>query len=209
MPALGTSRRLGEIIARHPDFVELSDDKAALAALDPDELVQKAMIAADQGPERRRRALRQFFETETVRIAARDLLGISSLHETGVPSAISGPPSSLRASGGRPGVPMAVIGMGSFGGAEIAYGSDLDVLVVYEGSGPSEVAAAEKAATASSGSATARRPQRGSYGSMPRSARRAGKARSLVASTPSRLPPALGRDLGAPGSAAGPTGCRR
>jgi glutamate-ammonia-ligase adenylyltransferase len=54
---LGTSRRLGEIIARHPDFVDLLDDRAALAALDPGELVRNAMIAADQGPQRRPAAL--------------------------------------------------------------------------------------------------------------------------------------------------------
>ena len=41
------------------------------------------MIAADQGPYRRPGALRHFFETETVRIAARDLLDLASLHETG------------------------------------------------------------------------------------------------------------------------------
>jgi len=37
---LGTSRRLGEIIARHPDLVELLDDKTALTALEPEQLVQ-------------------------------------------------------------------------------------------------------------------------------------------------------------------------
>ena len=44
-----------------------------------------------------------------------------------------------------PGVPMAVIAMGSFGGAEIAYGSDLDVLVVYEGTSVSDMEAADDA----------------------------------------------------------------
>ena len=146
---LGTSRRLGEIIARHPDFVELLDDGAALAALGPDELVQKAMIAADQGPHRRPGALRHFFETETVRIATRDLLDLASLHETGRALADLG--AAVVAAGLHavaPGVPMAVIAMGSFGGAEIAYGSDLDVLLVYEGTTASDMEAAEQAASA-------------------------------------------------------------
>ena len=43
---------------------------------------------------------------------------------------------------------MAVIAMGSFGGAEIAYGSDLDVLVAYEGKTASDMEAAEAAAAA-------------------------------------------------------------
>ena len=146
---LGTSRRLGEIIARHPDFVELLDDRAALAALEPDELVQKAMIAADQGPARRPGALRHFFETETVRIAARDLLDLSSLQETGRSLADLGAAvvaAGLHAVG--PDVPMAVIGMGSFGGAEIAYGSDLDLLLVYEGTTAADMQSAEQAAAA-------------------------------------------------------------
>ena len=43
---------------------------------------------------------------------------------------------------------MALIAMGSFGGAEIAYGSDLDVLVAYEGTGAADADAAEQATTA-------------------------------------------------------------
>ena len=42
---------------------------------------------------------------------------------------------------------MALIAMGSFGGAEISYGSDLDVLVVYEGTSDSDAASAERAAS--------------------------------------------------------------
>jgi glutamate-ammonia-ligase adenylyltransferase len=146
---LGTSRRLGEIIARHPDFVELLDDKPAPAALDADALVRKAMIAADQGPDRRTGALRHFFETETVRIAAQDILDLSGLRETGRALADLG--AAVVAAGLHavaPGVPMAVIAMGSFGGAEIAYGSDLDVLLVYEGTSASDVKSAEQAASA-------------------------------------------------------------
>jgi glutamate-ammonia-ligase adenylyltransferase len=146
---LGTSRRLGEIVARHPDFVELLGDKAALAGPDPDELTRKAIIAADQGPDRRTGALRSFFEIETLRIATEDILGLSGLRATGRALAELG--GAVVAAGLRavaPKVPMAVIAMGSFGGAEIAYGSDLDVLVVYEGSGVSDMHAADNAAGA-------------------------------------------------------------
>jgi glutamate-ammonia-ligase adenylyltransferase len=146
---LGTSRRLGEIIARHPDFVELLDDKAALAALKPGQLARNAMMAADQGPARRTAALRNFFEIETVRIAARDLLDLSDLRDTGRALADLG--AAIISAGLHaiePDVPMAVIAMGSFGGAEIAYGSDLDVLIVHEGTSASDVKAADQAASA-------------------------------------------------------------
>ena len=53
------------------------DDERALARLRRDELVERAMIAASQGPDRRAGALRHFFEIETLRIAARDVFGIS------------------------------------------------------------------------------------------------------------------------------------
>ncbi|HLN06688.1 MAG TPA: bifunctional [glutamine synthetase] adenylyltransferase/[glutamine synthetase]-adenylyl-L-tyrosine phosphorylase, partial [Acidimicrobiales bacterium] len=146
---LGTSRRLGEIIARHPDFVILLDDDRALAPPSAAELVDNAVIAADQAPERRTGALRHFFEIETVRIAARDLLGLSGLRETGRALAdLGGAIVAAALHAVAPGVPMAVVAMGSFGGAEIAYGSDLDVLLVYEGTTTSDVKAAEQAASA-------------------------------------------------------------
>jgi glutamate-ammonia-ligase adenylyltransferase len=47
-----------------------------------------------------------------------------------------------------PHLPFAVIAMGRFGGAELSYASDLDVLFVYEGSTADDFAAAEKTAEA-------------------------------------------------------------
>jgi glutamate-ammonia-ligase adenylyltransferase len=146
---LGTSRRLGEIIARNPDFVQLLGDKSALSSLEPAEMLAKAMIAADQGPQRRGGALRHFFELETARIAARDVLGLAGLRETGRALADLG--AAVVSAGLKavdPAVPMALIAMGSSGGAEIAYGSDLDVLVAYEGTSAADADAAEQATTA-------------------------------------------------------------
>ena len=47
-----------------------------------------------------------------------------------------------------PPVPIAVIGFGRLGGEELSFGSDLDVMLVYEGEGPSDFQAASKAAEA-------------------------------------------------------------
>ena len=47
-----------------------------------------------------------------------------------------------------PQVPFAVIGMGRFGGGEMSYASDLDVLFVYEGEGMSAVDEANRVAKA-------------------------------------------------------------
>jgi len=146
---LGSSRRLGEIIARHPDFVVLLDDESSLAPPHRQALADKAMIAADQHADRRAAALRHFFEIETVRIAARDILDLSGLRETGRALAdLGGAVVEAALHAVAPTVPMAVVAMGSFGGAEIAYGSDLDALLVYEGTCAADVKAAEQAASA-------------------------------------------------------------
>ncbi len=46
-----------------------------------------------------------------------------------------------------PSVPFAVIGVGRLGGRELSYASDIDVLFVYDGSGPADFDVAEKTAT--------------------------------------------------------------
>jgi glutamate-ammonia-ligase adenylyltransferase len=47
-----------------------------------------------------------------------------------------------------PPVPMAIVAMGRFGGAELSYASDLDVLIVFDGRTNAEVTAAEETAEA-------------------------------------------------------------
>jgi glutamate-ammonia-ligase adenylyltransferase len=47
----------------------------------------------------------------------------------------------------RPALPFAVVAVGRFGGAELAYGSDLDVLFVYDGDGAANVEEAERVAS--------------------------------------------------------------
>ena len=166
------------------------------------------MIAADQAPGRRTGALRHFFEIETVRIAARDLLALSGLRDTGRALADLG--SAVVAAAlevVEPGVPMAVVGMGSFGGAEIAYGSDLDVLLVYEGTSRF---GRESGRTGGVGAVPSLQRSDAGRGDRPdrrlaASRRQTGPARPK----PRRLrgvPPALGRDLGAPGAPAGAAG---
>ena len=192
---LGTSRRLGEIIARHPDFVELLDDRTALATIGPDELVEKAMIAADQGP-------RQAGGRAPALLRNRDCADrdpgsprpLEPARDRAAPSPTSAQPLSRPVSKrSRRGVPMAVIAMGSFGGAEIAYGSDLDVLLVYEGATDSDAQAAEHAAAALFKLCNGSTPAEGIVridASLRPEGRQGPLARSLDAFE--RVPPALG-----------------
>ena len=92
--------------------------------------------------------MRRFKRRELLRIASRDLLGFATVEETaeelaGLAEACV--EATLRDLA--PTVPFAVIGVGRLGGRELSYASDIDVLFVYDGSGPEDFDVAEKTAT--------------------------------------------------------------
>jgi glutamate-ammonia-ligase adenylyltransferase len=144
---LGSSRVVGEALRRHPEFVATLGDDASLARrTSRAELVAEAMetIAWRSEPRRRREGLRRFKRRELLRIASRDLLGISPLddseHElTALAEACLEAGLSTLA----PPLPFSVIGMGRLGGRELSFASDIDVLFVYEGASASDFATAE------------------------------------------------------------------
>jgi glutamate-ammonia-ligase adenylyltransferase len=80
------------------------------------------------------------------RIAAADVLGLDELRVTSRRlTELADVILSAALETIQPPLPMAIIAMGRFGGAELAYPSDLDVLVVYDGSTPADHSAAEAA----------------------------------------------------------------
>ena len=87
--------------------------------------------------------LRRWKHRHIVRIAGRDLLGIADLRAVGAElSAVAHACLSAALAIAAPEVPMAVIGMGKLGGAELNYSSDVDILFVHDG----DSAEAERAA---------------------------------------------------------------
>ena len=75
-------------------------------------------------------------QDQQVRIAARDLLDIDDVVATGQElTALHEALLEAALAVVGPAVQFAVIGMGRFGGAEMSYASDLDVLLVYDGVG--------------------------------------------------------------------------
>ena len=121
-----------DLIARLPDFERLrTRPKPALV-----ESARKALAWRDD-VEERQSGLRRWKERHLVGIAARDVLGeadvatvgrdVSALAEASLEVALEALDASL---------PFAVIALGRFGGAELSYASDLDVLFVYEGPRP-------------------------------------------------------------------------
>lgn len=145
---LGTSPLLADTLVHNPDLVGLLDDPAALAPLPRDTLVAscRAPMSWRDDTAGRARGLLRMKRREELRIAARDILNEATLEATeqaltGLAEAVLA--TALEALG--PTVPMAVIALGRFGGAELAYASDLDVLFVADG-GSGAIAAAERTA---------------------------------------------------------------
>ena len=136
---LGSSKVAAGDLRREPDFVpelaqgDLSRSQEQLragleAAIDP--------VREDQDP--RRNALRRFVRRERLRILSRHLLGIASTPQVGCELAELAEAASEAAlevlqdvMGGDTPPRMCIIGLGSFGGSEMLYTSDLDAIILY------------------------------------------------------------------------------
>jgi glutamate-ammonia-ligase adenylyltransferase len=134
---LGTSRLLADALARNPDLI------AGLGDL------TRPLLHPTPEMGSRPDALARLVRRETAHLAARDVFDVDDVAATGrglTELAESVVDTALAALD--PPVPMAVVGMGRFGGGECSYASDLDVLLVYDGASPSDFEAAERTATA-------------------------------------------------------------
>ncbi len=143
---LGTGRQIGQLVARNPEMATRLDDDAELDHPPADELRERSLLAVDQGPVRGPRALRRLVESTTLRIIAGDLLlGRPATAVSQAMAALGDATLAAALHAAAPQLPLALVAMGRLGGEELAYGSDLDVLVVYEGSGGTDAALAAKA----------------------------------------------------------------
>ena len=147
---LGTSRLLGSHIQRNPDLI------ASLAI--PDDLRLRSRTELAKGvsqalgwrtdADERRVALKRFTDREGVRIMCHDVLGLVDEREVGgaltdLASTALGVALELA----EPALPVAVMAVGRFGGGELSYASDLDVLFAYRGDGADAFEEAERIAT--------------------------------------------------------------
>ena len=137
---LGSSEVVGRWLQRQPEVVRLLPDTAALekgwTRDDYHRLVEGLRRRGDGG--RTPDALRRMRRREFARIAIRDLAGMADVVE--VASELTGlAEACLQAAVdlvceevGNPDLQLAVIGLGKLGGGELAYSSDLDVMLVAE-----------------------------------------------------------------------------
>jgi [glutamine synthetase] adenylyltransferase / [glutamine synthetase]-adenylyl-L-tyrosine phosphorylase len=148
---LGTSRLFAQTFEHNPDELLTLGDPDGLASRQASELAAGASSAVEwrTGEVDQRRGLYRYRQREELRIAARDVLGLdddedavahtgaelTALAEGVLGAAVDAVDAPL---------PFAVVAMGRFGGAELSYASDLDVLFVYDGATPADFGVAEE-----------------------------------------------------------------
>ncbi|HZQ58606.1 MAG TPA: bifunctional [glutamine synthetase] adenylyltransferase/[glutamine synthetase]-adenylyl-L-tyrosine phosphorylase [Acidimicrobiales bacterium] len=136
---LGSSRTVALGLERHPELVaDLAEPTlpAPVTAARVREVMDRTLTW--RPPAQRSAALRRLRQEQELSISIRDLLGRDDVDAVGASltalaeAVLDGALGIARATTGVE-VPVAVIAMGRFGGAELSYGSDLDVMVVHEG----------------------------------------------------------------------------
>jgi glutamate-ammonia-ligase adenylyltransferase len=135
---LGSSRLLGDVLARNPDVVARLPSSERLQTQPRDELIRNALRVIGWRTDRadQQEGLHRWHDRHFLGVAARDLFGFADVSEVGrdlsrlAEAALEAALEVLE-----PTLPFAVIALGRFGGAELSYASDLDVVFVYDGSG--------------------------------------------------------------------------
>jgi [glutamine synthetase] adenylyltransferase / [glutamine synthetase]-adenylyl-L-tyrosine phosphorylase len=148
---LGTSRRLGDVLAANPDLIERLPDPERLRTRPWEELVASAgtAMAWRDTVDEQQRALQRWQQRNLLGVAARDVLGHAGVEVVGADlSALA--EASLEAALAvlAPQVPFAVVAFGRLGGAELGYASDLDLAFVHRGTAPADSAEVERVAGA-------------------------------------------------------------
>lgn len=141
---LGTGRLLGDLIDRIPEFIpRLADDSRLDGIRDADAATARLLGLLDSrpDPETKIGTIRRFVRRRKLRIAARDVLGeaptemtLRSLSDS-ADAAITGALHML--TDGDPSG-FGVVSMGKWGGYELSYGSDLDLMYVFADDGDRE-----------------------------------------------------------------------
>jgi [glutamine synthetase] adenylyltransferase / [glutamine synthetase]-adenylyl-L-tyrosine phosphorylase len=142
---LATSRYVADLLARAPESVAILGHDDELRPRQSDAMRHEALACVRRHDdwENSVAAARGIRRRELVRISCGDLLGLTDLDEVGtalsdvaaatLDAALATATQKIEAEirGGVP-VRLAVIGMGRLGGGEQGYGSDADVMYVYE-----------------------------------------------------------------------------
>lgn len=146
---LGTSPLLGNLLRHNPDLIPvLGDDDALVAGSGPELRDQAATTQRWRAAEGQGAGLKRFQERTLVRVAVRDLLGLADVDDTAMDlTTLAEATLDTAVAALRPSLGFAVVALGRFGGGELSYASDLDVVFVYDGSTAEDFAEAERVAS--------------------------------------------------------------
>jgi glutamate-ammonia-ligase adenylyltransferase len=132
---LGSSRLLGEVLVRQPELIATVGDDRALRPLDADgaRTMVRTRLAGRVDVAEQREQLARFWRQQLLSVAVADLLGeadVPTVAEalTSAADAIVDAAMALAASP----VPWCAVALGRLGGRELAYGSDLDLVLVCD-----------------------------------------------------------------------------
>lgn len=134
---LGTGRMLGDLMDRIPEFIPRLADDALIADIQGGEEAAARLVSLlDSRPDREVKigTIRRFIRRRKLRIAARDVLGEATVETTledlsgGADAALIGALHILT-EGQTDG--FGVIAMGKWGGRELSYESDIDLMYVF------------------------------------------------------------------------------
>ena len=142
---LASSKYVTDLLMRAPEAVNLLVSEESLTPRTKAELSSEAEAIASryEDPAEAVAALRAMRRRELFRIGAADILGLVDVETVGayltvVTSAtLKGTLLAIQAKISNP-PPFAIIAMGRFGGAELGYGSDADVMFVFDDSADPE-----------------------------------------------------------------------
>lgn len=131
---LGTSRMFSQSFHRHPEFIkELSLDSELIPSTPPIERLRRALTWRTDKTERLQ-ALSRLTDAEKLRLAACDVLELcDSRRLAQMRSQLADAVVTIALETLNPRVPVALIGMGRFGGGEMSYASDVDLIVIHGG----------------------------------------------------------------------------
>jgi [glutamine synthetase] adenylyltransferase / [glutamine synthetase]-adenylyl-L-tyrosine phosphorylase len=145
----GSSRLIGDLLIRNPDVIARLAGEERLQTRPRPELVQMAHTATVWRTDLadRQHALQRWTERNLIGVAARDLFDLADVEMVGADlTTLAEATLEAALEALAPAVPFAVIAMGRFGGAQLSYASDLDVVFVYDGTKPSHFEEAERVA---------------------------------------------------------------
>jgi glutamate-ammonia-ligase adenylyltransferase len=151
---LSGSRYIGELMDRFPEaagWLASDDDLRARPRAVLDEEIH-AILSRHDHLDRAAASIRRVRRREILRLAMSSVLGISSLRDISdalsdvTTATLAGILRAIRAdSTGDPAFEFAIIGMGRYGGRELGFGSDTDVMYVYRPTGERADAVARSA----------------------------------------------------------------